>query len=241
VYLVGLVLSNADVLWELDFDITGMDVQRNGPRSGSYDITGFFRKGVPVCGACVLENKLIFGRKGFEQKLAGHKATAAQSFQAALARGQRLAAQLLLVTQVSCTRTPATLRSELWILAVGGGWAPLRPRAQCATVRTCEGTWGQCATELVHRGQEVRLLSEFYGLLGLRAHNVGRDVQIWTAQGKGHTTIQKSDLFILQTRLPWRCLRFCYPGTFCHLEFLKLYTHVFFFVSKHMNGHISWQ
>ena len=125
-YLTKLVFDCDELLWRLGFCILQVDVQKDGPRSGSFDVKGYFRKGCGPAGISVMEFKMAFGKDGYGEKLEEHKINAAKAFEQQLRRGKVLASQLLMVAHVSGTTRPSTLGLSMCMFTEAGGWSELK-------------------------------------------------------------------------------------------------------------------
>ena len=189
-FLLDQVRADHDLLWSWIFWVTAVDLQKHGRRSGFHDLRGCFRNGVPLAGVCGLERKIHFGKRGYEEKLEGDKKDAVASFLRLARLPNPPAAQLLMVSQVTSTRHPVTLRTDLLIYVDGVGWGTLRHQAGSPT--TLEGVWSRCSAHTL-RGEEVRALPEIYSHLRLDTNHCGRDVEKWTASAAGLGLSKKRD------------------------------------------------
>ena len=184
-FLVSDVKEDSANLCDVKFWVTGVDKKKSlGRNAGSHDLIGCFPRGQPVCGKCGAEHKYHFGSAGYEAALKEHKDKLELAFLAQASGPHRVAAQLLLMTQVSGTGKPKRLRSDLLLYTAASGWTALRPTG--APGSTAAGAWSSCATTTLQRdGEEVRVLHEVYNHLGFCTKNMGQDVHAWTRRSSG--------------------------------------------------------
>ena len=145
-------------------------------------------------GRCSLERKLCFGKAtNYDDRVQDHKDDAKGCFEGLVKRGADLVAQLLLVTHVTGTSRPVSLRTDLFLYTEEGGWTTLLAKNEEAVeIETVDDAWDACR-KLQHRKAEVCSLPELYQQLDLDTNHCGRDVSKWTGKGAGLGLVKDRD------------------------------------------------
>ena len=166
-----------------------------GQKVQSHDVWGFFRGDhAPVRGHVPLEHKLIFGRRGFVEKVEAHKGQVKNRF----LKQKGLAAQLLWVTQVAGPAELIALRHKLLLYKKGSGWKDMLSSDDPICKDFCfEDIWGKCTKEkkLGNKRTEVVQVAQFLRFAGKSGRNLDRSIKRWTSETLGFNFVMDRDFW----------------------------------------------
>lgn len=166
-----------------------------GQKAQSHDLWGFFRGDrAPVHGHVPLEHKLVFGRKGFAEKVEAHKEQVKNRF----LKQKGLAAQLLWVTQVAGHTELTALRHKLLMYKKGGAWKDMLFSTDPICKDLCfEDIWKKCRKEkkLGNKRTEAVQVAQFLRFAGKGGFNLDRNMKRWTSETVGLNFVKGRDFW----------------------------------------------